>query len=92
MKEITLIPCSYQIAGVIESIQIQRLKNLAGDHIWKITDNTGMVLNKHGEWEPEPQPSERNPRFRERTRYMKLEEAVEQLKKEIERNPLIKIV
>lgn len=54
-----------------------------GDRLWKITRGFGEVLNKQGQWESEPSPSNRTDDFLARCRYATLEEcsaAIEQLR------------
>ena len=46
-----------------------------GKHTWAIVD-MGVVLNRNGEWEDEPHPSDRNEAFIARTRFQ-LDEAWE---------------
>jgi hypothetical protein len=52
-----------------ENVQIVACKQRDGSRLWAVRDNTGWVLNKQGEWEPEPQPSNRDDAFLTRCRY-----------------------
>lgn len=62
---------AYKAAG----LTIQSVAQLKGPDRWKIADASGNVLNKQGEWEWEPSPSNRDDAFLARCRYATLAEA-----------------
>lgn len=62
---------AYKAAG----LTIQSMAQLKGPDLWKIADAAGNVLNKQGEWEWEPTPSNRDDEFLARCRYATLTEA-----------------
>lgn len=49
-----------------------------GGPIWAIVDGLGYCLNKAGDWEIEPRPSERDQAFLDRCRFLR-EEALQRL-------------
>jgi hypothetical protein len=60
-------------------VMIEAVKQTAGPELWAVR-YMGEVLNKRGEWEYEPLPSNRDDAFRERCRFATPAEAYERLK------------
>lgn len=82
MKVTDLIPTVYQIDMSANSPQFC----LTGPSKFAIRSAGRSCLNKLGEWEYEPFPSNRTDDFLERCRYDSLEEAVETYNKFVEKS------
>lgn len=48
-----------------------------GSAKWAVDDNRGCVLNKNGEWEYQPSPSNRDDEFLERCRFASMKDAAD---------------
>ncbi len=59
-----------------DEIQVQRSRQRNGAALWAVRLH-GFCLNKHGEWEDEPQPSSRDDKFLQRCRFASASLAIE---------------
>jgi len=58
-------------------VRIQRARQIIGPALWKVTDSIGgCCLNKSGEWEWEPSPSNREDDFLARCRFATARDAI----------------
>lgn len=65
-------PCAYRLPDVC---RIEEVLQRDGSSLWAIRRQFGDCMNKSGEWEDEPQPSERHDEFFARCRFATPEEA-----------------
>lgn len=71
---LSLDPVKYIVRGV-SHVTIE----WRGNDSWAICSESGLTLNRNGEWEPEPQPSSRTEEYIARNRYFGLAHATNAL-------------
>lgn len=63
------------VAARDPDVRIERARQINGSALWAVR-RVGTVLNKQGEWEWEPMPSNRDDEFLARTRFDSADEAI----------------
>jgi hypothetical protein len=74
---VELVPCAYR-TSIDEHVRIEEVRDRDGAPRWAVR-LFGACLNRDGDWEDEPLPSNRSDAFKQRCRFATAQEAAEVL-------------
>jgi hypothetical protein len=74
-----LIPAVYDACQIIDGIKIERTLQMNDVTMWAVRDSCNQCLDRSGNWDYEPQPSDRTPAYLQRCRFATLQDACDAL-------------